>query len=216
MEEKWKEIEGYSRYLISNYGRVWSKTRVINASKNVKTIRKGEFKKFRNKNGYLVVNLVPDGETCKYKTVRQHRLIAEAFIPNPNNFKIIHHKNSVRNDNRIENLEWTTSSKNNYYRWQNKDQEKNRNKAREICSVNGRKNRNISLKTKIEIIAEYKKGNKTQKEIAKQFNLVPSLISLIVNFKYFKGDDINILDIIINDEMDKYLKANYEYYMEDE
>lgn len=194
MREEWREIEGYSRYLISNYGRIWSKTRVVStANKSIKTIRKGAFKNSRNKDGYMVVNLVPDGEIRNYKTVRMHRLIAQAFIPNPSNFKIVHHKNSIRNDNRIENLEWTSSSQNNTYRWQDGNQEENREKARRICKINGQKGRVISLKTKIEIIKSYKMKNKTQKEIGKEYGVSSSVVSFIVNGKYFNEDDITKL-----------------------
>jgi hypothetical protein len=48
----------------------------------------------------------------KTKNFYVHRLIAEAFVPNPNNYKIVNHKNNIRNDNGADNLEWTTQKKN--------------------------------------------------------------------------------------------------------
>lgn len=59
--------------------------------------------------GYNVVNLSIDG---KCKTFSVHRLIAQAYIPNPNNFPTVNHKNGIKTDNRIENLEWVTFSEN--------------------------------------------------------------------------------------------------------
>lgn len=194
--EKWKTIEGYERYMISSMGRIWSKTRVVSTSnKKHKTIKKGQFLKTRiNDNGYETVNLKPDDNKKKIKTLRVHRLMAKAFIPNPNNLDIINHINYKRDDNRLENLEWTTSSKNNKHRWKGNNTEKDREKAREIGKINGKKNRFISLSKKLEIIEEYNKGEMNQKELSIKHNISKTVISLIVNKKYFTEDDIDAMD----------------------
>lgn len=57
---------------------------------------------------YCGINYIDRGVVNK----RVHRLVAEAFIPNPNNYNIIGHKNNIKSDNRVENLYWTTTSKN--------------------------------------------------------------------------------------------------------
>ena len=61
-------------------------------------------------NGYVYVGItMKDG---KNKNRRLHRLVAIAFIPNPNNYEIVGHKNNVKHDNRIDNLYWTTVQEN--------------------------------------------------------------------------------------------------------
>ena len=96
------EIEGYENYLIHIDGRVWSKK------------CKGRFLKPRvAPNGYLRVNLYKDG---KCKTNNIHRLLGNAFIPNPENKPEIDHIDNNRQNNNISNLRWVTISENNYNR----------------------------------------------------------------------------------------------------
>lgn len=58
-----------------------------------------------NQYGYCCVNLIKDNKT---RSFRVHRLVADAFIPNPNNYPQVNHINEVKTDNRVENLEWCT------------------------------------------------------------------------------------------------------------
>lgn len=94
----WKEIKGFQNYEISDKGQV----------KNKKTgkILKGSF----DKDGYLLAYLYING---KAKAKKIHRLVAEAFIPNPENKPEVNHIDEDKKNNRVENLNWMTRSENN-------------------------------------------------------------------------------------------------------
>lgn len=97
--EIWKPIKDYEGYYeVSNYGRVKS---IGNRGRILKP-KKGN-------NRYYYVILSKNG---KPQTKRIHRLVAEAFIPNPDNKPYVDHINTDRNDNRVENLRWVTHKEN--------------------------------------------------------------------------------------------------------
>ena len=97
MEEIWKDIEGYEGlYQVSNLGRVKS-------LKYNKTGRERILKIDKNKNGYLYILLYKNN---KRKHYRIHRLVANAFIENPNNYPYINHKDECKSNNNVNNLEW--------------------------------------------------------------------------------------------------------------
>lgn len=116
-EEIWKPIEGYDYYEVSNKGRVRSLDREISFSTykyDTDYVKKGRIlKPVISTSGYYTVSLI--GNDKSRKVCRIHRLVAQAFIPNPNNYPIINHKNEIRTDNRVENLEWCTPMYNNHY-----------------------------------------------------------------------------------------------------
>ena len=89
MEEIWKEIQDYPGYKVSNLGRVMNKhSRIM---------------KLNNVRGYELILLTKD----KKQYCRQvHRLVALAFIPNPDNLPYINHKDECKNNNCVDNLEW--------------------------------------------------------------------------------------------------------------
>lgn len=105
MNEIWKQIADYDGYFISSLGRVKSTKQWNGSSERI--LKQGISKK-----GYSVVVLSKNNNT---KTFLVHRLVAFAFIPNPQNFNQINHINEIKTDNRVENLEWCTNSYNMSY-----------------------------------------------------------------------------------------------------
>lgn len=94
MEEIWKDKKDYEGlYQTSNLGRV----------KSFKFGKERILKPGTDKNGYLLVNLCKNG---KVKTFKVHRLVAEAFLPNPDNLPEVNHKDENKQNNVVSNLEW--------------------------------------------------------------------------------------------------------------
>lgn len=103
-KEIWKDLPGYKGYYqVSSLGRVRSLPR-NGTKKEVHVLSLN-----KKKTGYVNILLSKDN---KRKTCRVHRLVACAFIPNPENKPQINHKNGCRSDNRVENLEWVSSQEN--------------------------------------------------------------------------------------------------------
>ena len=110
---EWKPIKGYEgKYEVSDTGDVRSVDRVRAANLNHVTETKIKGKTLKQnikRNGYKTVDLCVDS---KPKTTLVHRIVAETFIPNPNNYRFVNHKDSNRENNAVGNLEWVTSSEN--------------------------------------------------------------------------------------------------------
>ena len=96
MSERMSAIEGYSNYFITDKGKV------INSRGKEKTLREST-------DGYQIVDLYRDGIRT---THRVHRLVSEAFVPNPNNKPDVNHRDGNKFNNSFDNLEWVTKSEN--------------------------------------------------------------------------------------------------------
>jgi hypothetical protein len=108
-KEIWKDIKGYEGlYQVSNLGNIKSLSREIICG-NGRTLSKEKIFKFRNCDGYNRVHLM---KYKKEKNLYVHRLVAEMFIPNPNNLPIINHIDENRSNNHVDNLEWCTQKEN--------------------------------------------------------------------------------------------------------
>lgn len=95
--KEWKIPKEFGKYEVSNDGKVR------------KVTTKRELKAFPDKDGYLKFGVRKNG---KRVFIGAHRLVAMAFIPNPEGKPQVNHKNGVKWDNRVNNLEWVTSSEN--------------------------------------------------------------------------------------------------------
>ena len=109
--EIWLDIKGYEgSYQVSSLGRVKSLARVIEYRKGIYGNKKEIIlKTFKDRKGYLKYKLCKNG---KEKSVISHRLVALAFLHNLNQKPEVNHINGIKDDNRLENLEWCTSSEN--------------------------------------------------------------------------------------------------------
>jgi len=110
MKEIWKDIEGYEGYYqVSTLGRVRSLDRVVIAKNGTAMPCKGRVLRAVLINGYPVAWLCKDKKS-RYRYV--HRLVASAFIPNPENKPTVNHIDGVKTNNCVLNLEWNTFSEN--------------------------------------------------------------------------------------------------------
>ncbi|HJF35334.1 MAG TPA: NUMOD4 motif-containing HNH endonuclease [Clostridium perfringens] len=96
MKEKWKIIEGFPKYLISNKGRI----KILSTLEDKKVFVKDD--------GYIATTLGNGKQNYRYV----HRLVADAFVNNKHEKPQVNHINGVKGDNRAENLEWVTHAEN--------------------------------------------------------------------------------------------------------
>jgi hypothetical protein len=197
MQEIWKDIKGFEGYFqVSNFGRIKSLERKKEYSnRKTEEIIKEKFLSIcDNGNGYKVVYLKMNG---KKKSKYVHRLVAEAFIENPNKLKEINHKDFNKNNNNVKNLEWVDRKANiTHYRGSNRydDCMNLRNKKLKVKSLNRLK------KFEKEVCTLYLEGN-TIYEINKLTGLGKSKIALIIDEnKIRRNNKFKITAVKANEE----------------
>lgn len=156
-----KRIKGFEDYLINVFGDIYSMKSNI------------WLKQCNDKYSYLYINLCKKG---KYKKFKVHRLVAETFIPNPDNKPQVNHKDGNKQNNHIDNLEWVTCSENHIHAYKiGLENHKGINHPQHKLTKND----------VLTIRDLYLNGMK-QREIGKIYGIHQAHISNIVNIKTWK------------------------------
>lgn len=151
---QWRIIPGFPNYRVSNTGLVKSMARYGGTTSRIRKLSV-------NKDGYLTVSL-PKGDG-KTKLASVHRLVLSAFRPRPDESSmVVNHKNGIKVDNRLANLEWCSISHNTKH-------------AYRTLGVQPA-NKVISDAQAIEIVREYDKGGITRRELALKYGVVKATI----------------------------------------
>lgn len=191
-EEIWKDIEGYEGlYMVSNLGRIKSLSRMNNYGCHVPgRILKNNY---NIKSGYAFVNLHKNSDGGTTYTV--HRLVATAFIPNPDNLPQVGHKDETRTNNNVNNLYWTTNLDNS-----------NMPLRKLRSSIANSRPHTQKSKDAIRRIMERKKGRKfiyngimfeSMRALARYLNINPGTLSKYINGKSTTSKNLvgNLIEI---------------------
>lgn len=160
--EIWKTIDWTNgRYSVSNHGRVRTNTHYVNHVQGKRIVRE-RIRPLQNHNqGYLSV-----GFSSKTKLV--HRLVAEAFLPNPNNLEFVNHKDGNKHNNHVSNLEWCTRQHNENHAF-----------STGLKNSTGSNNKMAKLSESDVHYIKYESKDKTTKQLAEKYNVHTATISRI-------------------------------------
>ena len=161
----WKDTEFSQKHQVSSTGLIRNKKsgRILNP--------------WKNKNGYLVVRFSKGG-----KNYMVHRVVASAFLENPNKLPIINHKNGIVDDNRVDNIEWCNHSYNYHHSVEIGLHDGSPNKGHKN-SVGSKNTMSVLKEDDIREIRKLKKQGLTLKQIGDIFNVHFATIGYIVQGK---------------------------------
>ncbi|WP_369378748.1 NUMOD4 domain-containing protein [Lysinibacillus fusiformis] len=169
-QEVWVGITDYEGYEVSNLGRVRSLDRVISGGKR----RTGKIlKQHYNHGGYPYVSLYKNG---KGRKITVHRIVAKSFIPNPDNKEEVNHIDGRKNNNSVDNLEWSTRLDNTRHSYST-----NLN----VCYGENHHQAKLTNDQVLEIYERVHKGEKGV-SLAQEFGVYKSVISDIKRRKRWK------------------------------
>jgi len=171
--EIWKPVKDYEDYYeISNFGNLKILSREYKHFRGGTLVKKECYAKQRlTSNGYVMNAFDVNGSI---KSFLRHRLVAEAFIPNPENKRCVNHKDGNKLNNHVDNLEWCTHSENVQHALKN-----NLMPSGEMCYGASLTNRQVREIRKLN-------GKFTQKEIGIMYGVSRETIKLILNNKTYK------------------------------
>ena len=171
--EEWMPYPTDENYLVSSQGRVKHLSYTNTSGRRMKErIIVGSL----HDDGYVFVSIVKGNS--KYLQVPKHRMVAETWIPNTENKPEVNHINGNKLDNRVENLEWVTSSENQAHAIKTKLQ------PTPITTYKGK----LSKEARDEIIARYSTEDISRRKLAEQYGVTHTTICSILNNKYNYGD----------------------------
>lgn len=172
IKPKWKDIVGYeNEYQINQFGEI----RTLKDSPKLKKydVLKPQISK---RNGYVYQMLYKNG---KEKLLRVHRLVAMAFLPNPNNLPQVNHKDGNKQNNSVYNLEWCEQSDNMKHAYKNGLQIPSENQRKAIINTNKLKQKKVCQIKDGEIINTFSGIS----EASRQTKISISCISRCCNLK---------------------------------
>jgi hypothetical protein len=159
---KFYKIKDFDRYYISKCGKI--------LSNNYNKTRKIKLMSPQNRLGYYSIRLYKNKNSRYYQV---HRLVAETFISNPKNKPQVNHKNSIRNDNRIENLEWVSNSENQKHAYKFGHQKVNKTNLGKF----GKLNTNSKKIQQFDLNGNFIRNWNCMKDVERELNILVSCIS---------------------------------------
>lgn len=214
--ETWKDVKGYEgHYQVSSCGRVKSVKRAYKTKKSWKTVPE-RIRIAVKTHGYLYCVLWKDG---KHERFAIHRMVADAFLENPEGLPVVNHKDGNKENNNVSNLEWCTHSENSYHAFRT-GLRKPYNMSGEHNPMYG-KHQSASAKEKI---AEVHRGRKHTEEARKKMSLRKTGVRFTEEHKRNlaasvskakkgarKMTDGNVKRFIRASEIDEYLKNGWTF-----